>query len=392
MRMIFIFAILLFLIPFSSSISTNILPAYQPGETMILEIQGNILEPISHSDIIFKRSHVAVAVDYDIKKIQDKYYLYAQVPLNLNNYTLFINNIATIVNGKSELVDYNSSFEVAGNLTDYSINPGFIVAKEDFTININSNLDQQTTINSDFPDEHAITLNPGTNILKFSISNIPQGFYTAKIGKYILPIQIIKSPNNNSQLSLTVVPKIIRETIKKNSNKSYNISIINSNSETIENIYFIFDKNIFSMSNESITLGPNISKIVSITLKQSSQPISSTILIAKDNNILGNISFQIIFTNNESEITNSSKPEYYCSELGGKFCSASEICSMQTIQSLDGTCCVGSCNVQKTSSSNWIVYTLSIVVLIIIIFFYMRYKKTKITEKNLPINSILKKK
>jgi len=37
MKVIFIFAILLFLIPFSSSISTNILPTYRPGETMILE-------------------------------------------------------------------------------------------------------------------------------------------------------------------------------------------------------------------------------------------------------------------------------------------------------------------------------------------------------------------
>jgi len=392
MRVIFIFAILLFLIPFSSSISTNILSTYQPGETMILEIQGNILEPISHSDVIFKRSHVAVAVDYDLKKISDKYYLYAQVPLNPNNYTLFINNIATIVNGKSELVNYNSSFEVAGNLTDYSINPGFIVAKEDFTININSNLDQQTTINSDFPDEHAISLNPGINNIKFSISNIPQGFYTAKIGKYVLPIQIIKSSNNNSQLSLTVIPKIIRETIKKNSGKSYNISILNPNTDTINGIYFIFDQNIFLISNDSITLAPNESRIVSIKLNQLSQPISSTVLIAKDNSVLSNISFQIIFTNNESEITNSSKPEYYCSELGGKFCSASETCSIQTIQSLDGACCVGSCNIQKASSSNWIVYTLSIIVLIIIILFYMKYRKTKISEKSLPINSILKKK
>src|SRR3989344_4443489 len=121
--------ILLFLlIPFSSAISTNMASTYQPGETMIIEIQGNILQPISLSNVVFKRAHVAIAVIYDVKRIGDKYYLYAQLPLQQNNYTLFINDIATTVSGIVTTTDFNQTFTVSGNIIDYSINPGFAIA------------------------------------------------------------------------------------------------------------------------------------------------------------------------------------------------------------------------------------------------------------------------
>ena len=110
--------ILALIIPLASSISTTMLPAYQPSDTMIIEIQGNILEPITPQDIVFKRAHVAIAVDYDVKRIGDKYYLYAQLPINPNNYTLFINDIDTTVNGQAQVIDYNQTFQVIGNTSE----------------------------------------------------------------------------------------------------------------------------------------------------------------------------------------------------------------------------------------------------------------------------------
>lgn len=387
-----IFILVLFFVPLVSSISTTMLPSYQSSETMIIEIQGNILEPIDRSDIVFKRAHVAIAVDYDIRRILDKYYLYAQVPSNPNNYTLFINNIATTVNGQNQIVNFNQTFSVEENLTDYSINPGFIITNKDFSITINSNLDQQTTISSDFPEEGSIILNPGANNINFNIAQKPSGFYLTTIGKYNVPIFITGNQDIQQSISLTVYPKVFRETLKINTLKLYNISITNNGNEFIDQVYFAYDNSIFSLSNESINLQANESVNISVSLINLTKDISEVIFIAKDSQTLENISFQISFTQNDSQVTNSSNPEYYCSELGGKFCSATDVCSGQNVQTLDGSCCIGTCSLQKESSSNsWIIYLLSIIVLGVLAFVFFRYRRTKLPKpKNLPLN-ILKK-
>lgn len=388
----FLILFFLVLIPLSSGISTTMLPAYQPGETMIIEIQGNILSPIDRSDIVFRRAHVAIAVDYDVKRVLDKYYLYAQVPLSSNNYTLYINDISTTLNGQNQIVDFNQTFEVSGNLTEYSINPGLIITDKDFSLTIKSNLDQQTTISSDFPEESTFTINPGNNELNFDVSSKSSGFYLATIGKYKVPIQIIKSQSTKSDFSISVFPKFVKEVLKLNSLKSYNFSIFNNGNDSIENLYFAYNQEIFSLDRESFSLAPNESINLSVTLKNSTQNFNEIISIALGSDMLANITFRISFTQNDSQVTNSSNPEYYCSELGGSFCSAVEVCSGQSIQALDGLCCVGSCNLEEKSSSKWVVYLLVALVLVVIIFIYLRYKKAKLPKpKNLAINSVLKR-
>ncbi len=391
MKKILFLLILLFL-PLASSISTTMLPSYQRSETMIIEIQGNILEPIERTDIVFKRAHIAIAVDYDIRRILDKYYLYAQVPSTSNNYTLFINNVATTVNGQNQLVNFNQTFEVTSNLTDYSINPGFIVTNEDFSILIDSNLDSPQNINSNFPEETAITINPGTNNINFDINSKPSGFYIANIGKYQVPVFITSSEPSEEPISLTVYPKILRETLKVNSPKSYSVSIRNNGQQAVEGIYFVYDDKVFSLSNSSINIGANETVNISISLINTNKNISEIILISKEAEAIENISFQISFTLDDNQITNSSNPEYYCSELGGRFCSAVEVCSGQNVRTLDGSCCVGTCNVAEESSNSWIFYIFIGIVLVVIAFIFMKYRKTRLpSPKNLPISSVLKK-
>jgi len=392
MNKIYLIFIAIIAIPFVSSISTTMLPTYQPGETMIIEIQGNILEPIDRTDVVFKRAHVAIAVDYDVKRISNKYYLYAQLPTSKNNYTLYLNDISTTINGQAQTLDYNQTFQVEGNLTEYSINPGFIIANQDFSLTLNSNLDQETTININFPVERAVNLQPGTNTIQFSISSIQEGFYLASIGKYIVPIQITNQQTTSSK-TLIVSPKIIREVLETGNIKSYDITITNSGNEKIIDLYFIYDQEIFSLNKEIIsTIEPNKSESLVVTLKKVDNPIIESIIIASGSEELGNVSFNLTFTNNQSEITDSSNPQYYCSELSGRFCAAAETCSTQIIQALDGQCCTGICTVEQDSTYSWVLYTLSALVIVVVFIMYMRYRKTKLPKpKSLDISSILKK-
>ena len=356
---------------------------------MIIEIQGNILEPIKSQDVIFKRAHVAIAVDYDVKRIGDKYYIYAQMPLNRNNYTLFINNLATTVNGQNQEIDYNQTFKVEGNLSDYSISPGFIISDKNFILTINSNLDQPITINLNFPDERAVTLQPGVNNIQMQISSVNQGIYLATIGKYIIPIQIIKQQDANpgDKTLVIVFPRIIKQTILANQQKTYNFSITNIGSNATDNLYFSFNQDIFDITPSQIeSLQPNSSQEFNLTLKRTTEnSILENILISRFGSILTNMEIDISFTNNETQVNSSGNNQYYCSELNGKFCSATETCSTQVISSLDGpSCCTGVCQVEEKSSNSWIMYVAIILILIILFFVYRSYKKNKIPKLNKP--------
>jgi len=95
----FIILLSFFVIPVSA-ISTDMKESYSLGETMIIEIFGDILEPIFPENVEFRRGHVKVPFDYDIKKLGDRYFLWAVTPESENNYTLVLKDVTTTFNTK----------------------------------------------------------------------------------------------------------------------------------------------------------------------------------------------------------------------------------------------------------------------------------------------------
>ncbi len=393
--------ILLFLLvfPITSAITTTLAPVYQPSETIIIKIEGNILEPLSPSDVVFKRNHVAVAVNYDLKKIGDTYYLYAQAPLNKNNYTLFINDVSTTVNGQMTTLDFNQSFRVDGNITDYWINPGFAVVNQgnlEFTITLNT--DTAMSIMTDFPDSQSITLTPGSNMISLSTVGKSSGFYQAVIGKYTIPLQIINSqiPQNQTQAELFILPRVVNRVVLSNSNYTFNISLLNNGSSNIQNIRISFNESVFNISPEIIeSLNPGEGKQISVSLLKKSGVIKEDILFYNSNQELGNLEVNISFTSNSTmtSVENESVGAYYCSELSGIFCAANEMCSTDPIQSLDGLCCTGTCAVEEESSFGWIGYISIALIILILIFVFFKYKKSAVPKPKTSslINPLAKK-
>ena len=392
MKKILIFAMLLILAPLVHAITTNMAATYQPGGTMIIEISGSILQPISASDVIFKRAHVAIAAIYDIKRIGAKYYLYAQLPLQPNNYTLFINDIETTVNGINTIIDFNQTFSVAGETVDYSINPGFAVVSNSLILTATLNKDQPEAINLNFPEEQAFTLQPGYNTITLSTSSVSPGIYQAVIGRYTLPIQVLSAPQANQttiqNISLQITPSAIRVVALENTSTSYKMIIINNGQSIAENIILSFNTNLLNITPYFIiSLQPNASQELNISLKRvMGQPIISEILIqAGEYN--KTIPVNISFTTNVTQITqiNDNRSQSYCSELNGKFCTTVEVCSIEPTQALDGSCCTGTCEAESSSGGyGWLGYVAIAIVLLIIIIIYFRYRKSAIPKpKNL---------
>jgi hypothetical protein len=176
----------------AGAISSDLKDTCVPKETLIGKISGAVLSSISREQVdLVKDGHIGVAFEYDIKKLGDQYYIWLNAPQNPGNYTLKITDIVTLVGGVPQIVDYEKNFKVEGALTDYSINPGFIDADEDFEIDVTLYEDAGKQIGISFPEQRTVNLLPGVNPIHFSIEGII-GLETTTItvGKYSVPAYI----------------------------------------------------------------------------------------------------------------------------------------------------------------------------------------------------------
>ena len=190
-KFIFLLVIALLLVPQVNAVSSSLRDVYAPKETMIGELTGGIIAPIQREQVsVVKDGHLDVAVQYDVTKLGNKYYIWLNAPANSGNYTLVIEDIIALVNGAPEIVEYRKDFSVRGVTVDYSIVPGFVLANEDFEILAIAYT--ETDIEIDFPEQRTVTLYPGTNYVDFSIANVLGVQQIAiKVGMYQVPARIV---------------------------------------------------------------------------------------------------------------------------------------------------------------------------------------------------------
>ena len=383
------------------AISSTLKENYELGETIIAEIKGNIAEPISKEQIDFLRGHVSVPFDFDFKKIGERYFLWASTPEKENNYTLAITGIVTSVSGNIEKIDFRQNFSVRGNLTDYSIKPGFITTDKDFDINVQLNRDAEQTISVEFPARDFV-LKPGITKITFSVEGIAESkSVEVKIGKYTFPAYIIVEKIVNitpvEKILLGVNPLEIKSTVlaSEKEKMKYPFQIVNLGNKSVEKIKIEYDEKLFSIEGaENLNLSQqgsielNLKFIGEITDEIKKEGISDTIVI-EAGDYFYELPIMIIFTENETKVETPYLKNYtkleYCSELDGKICNAvGESCNGKTKQTVEGPCCVeGACVVQDNGggSYGWIGWVIAGVILIVIIYAFLRYKKAKGTDE-----------
>ncbi len=399
-----VFFVLIFLLSISQgvyAISSDLKQEYAPGETLIAEIRGNILEPIKPEQVSFLRGHVKVPFDYDIKKLEDRYFLWAKIPVNVTqNYTLFIEKIVTTLNGRTTELDFKQNFSVSGNRTAYSIKPGFIFTKKDFELSIELYQDENRIIEVDFPVKEEKTLKPGSNILKFSIDGV-RGVQLIfiNIGDYAIPAYIIGNSTNNLKKPDFVhlrPERLQRSYLISDYTLSTEIFIKNERDSEINDIAFVYDPEIIIIQPEIKSLPAESEVSFNISLKNVAvlgERISEVIYIqSKSENFSFALPVDINFIEENSSRTNETiagnkgAGVYYCSELGGRICTADEVCTGNEEISLDGNCCLEQCSLEKDDGGRkWIGWVLAALVILIIGYSYFRYKKVR-SDKN-PISS-----
>lgn len=373
-----------------SAISTNLKAEYMKGETMIVEISGNILSSIGKEQVEFRRGHVAVPFDYDLKKLGDKYFLWAITRENEEDYTLVIKDITTTVSGKLTTLDFQQNFSVSNVSASYSVKPGFISAKEDFKLEIQLNEDIDKTIASDFPEEREIVLKPGKNYVAFPLKEDVNGLIMIKVGDYSLPAlitgkNVIVEPPPYNEIILELNPKILISTILINERVDYPVNIINTGERDIYDVKFVYDNDLFyipEIANRSLVVGSalnfNVSFIGEVDADFARRGIEDSILIDADGTQF-ELPIFINFTEEEGEVDTPYLANLsYCSDLQGVVCTAGEVCSGEKRTSLNGVCCLGECsNDMEEGGNEWIGYLIAGILSIGLIIVFLRYRKTK---------------
>jgi len=379
--MVLLFVLLIYS---ASALTVETKPVYQPKETMIVEIAGNILEPILPESVIFKRNNVEVPVQYDVKNLGGRYFLYAILPQNENNYTFTLEEVATTVNGIPEIIDFSFDVFVFGNLTPYSIEPGFIITQEETAaFNIFLNRDFPETITSS-QTEAEIILQPGNNEISLSLSGLEPDLHFISIGIYEIPVLIAGAGVPLSNLPLVrFVPVQFEATDIYVEGLSYEFIIVNEGTEPLHDVTLAYDDSHYLIEPSAFEIiGAGTSETLSLTVLSQSD-IEDTVVL-RAGSFESEMGVMIRFTEDEGQVITpphqdqdfSEEQQYYCSQLSGRICTGGEVCSIATIESRDALfCCTGSCvSPDETGGSDLAVIGYLLAALIIVVGAAIAYK------------------
>ncbi len=470
-RVVILIFVLMFLfvnIKNASAASIEMKNEYKQGETIIAKISGSFFDTIQTSNVLFYRNHVQIPMEFDIKKINDTYYIWASlVGKTQNNYSIKIENVRYYQAGQLIDDDIIKNFTVTNDTAYFSVKPGFVISSSDFSIDITNLVDN--TINVEINTFNSLSSLSSESVaagtiksLSFGVSNINENtFGNIKISysglEYILPVlvygQAPQSPlcgnniinsgedcdgtnlsgescNSLDYNSGTLKCKAdctfdVSSCLNKSQAKSCIFTFQCNDDEICDNgicVQVECKKDSDCNSNEECTDNECVDKEedecrydrdcdswercdngecileekdecgIFDPCPSSEECIRGT-CVPKDINQCDSCKSDeeclsgICVKKNQTIDPVTQKT---CNELGGRICCAKETCSGDSQAIRGNICCLDECVSQGTSSSSKIIgWSLLIIILGFIFWFYFKYKRTK--KKKSEISDLLKK-
>lgn len=191
---------LILFLPIVSAVTIDMKEEFSQGETLMAKVSGNFYESIVKEDVSFYERHVRQPMSPFVAKINNDFYIYAQLlGKSPNNYSMSIKNVKHISGGIVVEEDFTKNFSIISNTADFSIEQGFVITNEDFFIEMENLKDYEITINVvtssiDLETAEPINLGAGTKKIYFSIENIDSAFeiieLSAGSSQYEIPVYI----------------------------------------------------------------------------------------------------------------------------------------------------------------------------------------------------------
>lgn len=392
--------LLAFLLVFQvSALQTTFKENYQPGQTLIAEISGNVIDNIKASDLTFFSDRDFIPLDYNVGKLGNKYYVYAVLPMIERNYTLTIRNLHYTELGQEKYQNLQFNFSVSGNASLFSITPGFVITGDNFTLDVTSNI-RDISVKADFQGESQTKdIREAKSVsFKFSPETSNSSFFDLIISSgetsYTVPAYILKKtkPINISLpvSSLNFSQRVLNLTVIQNQEFEFSVSLLNNGQGDLKNITISSDLGFIKIIPNNLSLASEDLAFISLLITSKELGIASGKLGAKNGSLEDSINIYLntvkdidAFKNATQNTTaNTTKT---CSQLGGNFCEMSQSCDGKMLISSDydtqeKPCCVGVCQALSSSTSSgagkWV--ALAIIILILVGGGYFLYKKASL--------------
>lgn len=402
---------LFILLPVISAVDFDIKSNYSQGETMIGKFSANFVDSVTEDNVRFYREHVRVSFDFSLTKIGEEYYFYAQLPEKSANYSVRLEDVKYL-QGRSVIEeDFIKNFTITNKTADFWVNPGVIVTSEDFElqiqnlnsekINITSKIETETgdegTFLSDFfgefdeGEENSISIITGDiKKIEFSASDVDEDslkkiILSTNDTKYEISLYVLSTPVSNSkQKDLRFESEEVQIKVSTGEELVRKLKLQNIGKEKLENIVISFSEELTPYleipvteielieHNEEIELGLYFAKSVD-------EKVIEGQIKAQTEDVNSYTAITLIYLKNyePSDSEEDKAVIKTCSELGGKFCDEGESCSEDTTIARDGVCCEGNCIEDESTSYGWLGWLLLIGVILVIAYFFKKYKDTK---------------
>lgn len=419
------------ILPLLSAVEFDMKDNFAQGETIIAKISGNFLTSVTRDNIFFYRGHVRIPMEYGIARIGEDYYIYALLlGKSSGDYSISVEDVK-YMKGRDVMEDnIIKNFSITNDTAAFSLNPGFIVASENFFVEIQNLQDNQITINVktetdtsggrkiliDHSAESSVQLKSG-EIKKINF-NLGTGESSLQI--IILSFQgtgVVSSQNktcffwenctqtqtSSSDSSLTYnLPVYISSGMKGAEEKLFKFEpseLISSFPVNMisKKTFYLYNIGGKEMKNISVSLSSSLKPFANISVRKieklannSNVPVELSLFSAIETEIEGSIKAETGNTTADSFISLKFIKDYIpsnesgsktktCAERNGKICSKEEQCDSEPVYAKDNVCCIGTCQkITKSYTGKIIAIALIIVIILVLIWFYRaKYKKTK---------------
>jgi hypothetical protein len=416
MKKIMVILISLALITTASALTITAPETVEQGSTAIFTLQGNILEPITKSDIGFFEQHVQIPFDYDIEKIENIYYIYALIPYEEKSYSLRINDIYFKENNEFKTLNLEANFSTSDAIAEFNVNPGFkLLSGNSFQVQIYNNLnsdlpitytiagtEKQTTL--PLQESKTLTIDvediEGTSLNTLTIASATSQFE--------MPVYVIRTEfaeptpdpivdENNITIEPEVIPKssklqfsanTIDETLKTGEVRKITLGIINNGDESTGKINLeVSDeiKDLIDLETTSISdLSPGEEAEIIFSIKAETSGEFEGGIQADSQKSLTELRILLLIDEDITPVT-SIRSETTCADLDGEVCLKSQFCSGVSLPvSSNGLCCTeGTCTSDTETpedpkkSSTVSIIVVAIALLIILVIIGLKLKKSR---------------
>jgi len=406
MKKIAILITILLLFPIISAVEFDMKSNFSQGETLITRVSGNFINPVLKSNIKFYRGHVPTSITFDVAKIDEEFYIYGLLAnKNQGDYSIRITDVSYRVGNQVSEEDLEKSFSITNETAVFSINPGFIVARDDFFIEVQNLKDSKITVSADDDGKtSSVELKSGEiKKMNFELGDITGPVVkTIELSsgdlKYEVPVYLYIE-ETKKQRDFEFQPKEVTISMAPNTEKTRIIYLNNIGKEDLEDITLSVSSSLepyISLSKKEISeLDEEEAVKIEVRINSKDEELLEGNIIAETSDLS---TFAIVALNvlqdfellpEDNQIGTDFTSTKTCKELQGKtYKKETQECIGESVYAKDGVCCLGT---RRNLKTNYLGIVIGVIIFAGVIFVaWLLLKKYKGVRRTINLLKIAK--